>query len=51
LFLPPGADEERPTSAANIMSAAASLTAALAGRYTIEREIGRGGMATPPWRT
>ena len=28
------------------MSAATSLTAALAGRYTIEHELGRGGMAT-----
>ncbi len=28
------------------MNAAAQLTNALAGRYTIEREIGAGGMAT-----
>ena len=29
----------------------ARLTAALEGRYTIERELGEGGMATSTWPT
>jgi hypothetical protein len=36
---------------ANAMQIAEQLSNALRDRYRIEREIGRGGMATPPWRT
>src|SRR4026207_4392 len=36
-------EEERDS---DFMDALATLSAALAGRYTIDREIGRGGMAT-----
>jgi len=36
---------------ASAMQIAEQLSNALRDRYRVERAIGRGGMATPPWRT
>jgi hypothetical protein len=36
---------------ANAMQIAEQLSNALRDRYRVEREIRRGGKATPPWRT